>query len=142
MRLRGLLALAIVTATVAITAPSAAASDLPIEIVSVEIAGDDATRFVVDGRRYAGPLRFTALRDGLTLTEQATIEQYLQGIALALRGNLVQGAIQDLLRHGLFAVHHHHIDEFGKQLTPVLGIGQDVPPGYNASSGHNLNSSG
>ena len=80
MRLRRLLGLVMV-AVVTLTAAPAVASELPVEVISVEIAGDVDTRFEVGGRRYAGPLRFTALRDGLTMTERATIEQYLQGIA-------------------------------------------------------------
>jgi stage II sporulation protein D len=64
----------------AVAAPAIAVPP-PVEIVSVELVGDADTRFEVDGRRYAGPMVFTVHRDGIAVTERATIEQYLQGIA-------------------------------------------------------------
>ncbi len=81
---RGMLAVALVVVAF-VGGPafggSALASELPVDVVSVEFVGDDSTRFEIDGRRYAGPLRFTVFRDGVTMTERATIEQYLHGIA-------------------------------------------------------------
>jgi stage II sporulation protein D len=59
----------------------AAAEPPPVEVVSIELVGHDGTRFVVNDRPYAGPVVLTAYRDGIALTERATIEQYLQGIA-------------------------------------------------------------
>ncbi len=75
------LALAVtLTATLA-TSPAHAATPDQAPVVTVELRGDDTTRFVVDGRRYAGPVVFTRLADGITLTERVSIEQYLEGIA-------------------------------------------------------------
>lgn len=62
--------------------PTASGAVVPLqEIVSVELIGDEDTRFVVNGRPYVGPLRITLHGDGIALAEAATIEQYLQGIA-------------------------------------------------------------
>lgn len=51
------------------------------EVLTIELFGSDNARFEVDGRRYAGPMLFTARSNGISFTEFATIEQYLQGIS-------------------------------------------------------------
>ena len=61
------------------TPAEAVRGDAPV--VSIELVGDEGTRFVVGDRPYAGPIIVTAHRDGVALTERATIEQYLRGIA-------------------------------------------------------------
>jgi stage II sporulation protein D len=61
--------------------PEARAYDPPQQVVSIELVGDTSTRFEVNGRRYAGPVVFTERADGISFTESASIEQYLQGIA-------------------------------------------------------------
>jgi len=69
---------------VAVTAvvPGAAAFDSEEkQIQLIELVGADGTRFVVDGRTYVGPIAFKLYNDGITLSEVASIEQYLQGIA-------------------------------------------------------------
>jgi len=68
-------------ASVLAAAMPAAASDLAAGIISVEFVGEPDTRFSIDDRRYAGPVRFALHGDGLAFTEYATVEQYLQGIA-------------------------------------------------------------
>jgi stage II sporulation protein D len=69
-----------VLATLSATPVRAASTD-DARIVTIELVGDGTTRFEVDGRRYAGPMVITRHADGLGLTERATIEQYLEGIA-------------------------------------------------------------
>lgn len=58
----------------------ATAAEPPTEVLSIELSGDSSTRFEVNGYRYAGPLTFTVRADGISMTEAATIEQYLFGI--------------------------------------------------------------
>ncbi|MGI9667605.1 MAG: SpoIID/LytB domain-containing protein [Acidimicrobiia bacterium] len=60
---------------------AAIAAEPTAEIVTIEFVGSDGTRFIVNDRPYAGPMTFTLYRGGIALTESATIEQYLQGIA-------------------------------------------------------------
>lgn len=65
-----------------VAAPDAAAAPPPtVEILDVELVGAGDTTFEVDGRRYRGPMVISRHADGLALTERATIEQYLEGIA-------------------------------------------------------------
>ncbi|GMQ93625.1 MAG: hypothetical protein BMS9Abin12_1105 [Acidimicrobiia bacterium] len=78
---RSLLVAIMTLVLVAGLALPAAAVDPTQEVVSIELVGDPSTRFEVGGRKYAGPVRFTAWADGIAFTETATIEQYLQGIA-------------------------------------------------------------
>ena len=65
-------------AAVGAFAQGVAAAD---EVISIELVGSAETRFVVDDRPYAGPMVVTVHREGLSLAERASIEQYLQGIA-------------------------------------------------------------
>ncbi len=59
----------------------ASAGEPQSDVVSIELIGSPSTRFEVNGRRYAGPLKFTERSDGISFTELASIEQYLYGIA-------------------------------------------------------------
>ncbi len=61
--------------------PSALAMDPWSEVTSIELVGTPSTRFEVNGRRYAGPVRFAGRTDGISFTEYASVEQYLQGIS-------------------------------------------------------------
>ena len=65
----------------ALTHTPVAASETPGEVLSIELIGAHATRFEVDGRRYAGPVLFTARADGIAFTESLPVEHYLFGIA-------------------------------------------------------------
>ena len=76
-----LLVLASIIVSTLGAAPAAAAPPEAAPVVTLELRGDAATRFVVDDRRYAGPMVFTRLADGITVSERASIEQYLEGIA-------------------------------------------------------------
>lgn len=67
--------------SILIGAAPAWASEAVTEIISVELVGTTESRFEVNGRPYAGPIVFTRHADGIAMTERATIEQYLQGIA-------------------------------------------------------------
>jgi len=71
----------LVAAVTATPGVPAIAASLDAQIVTIELVGDEATRFEVDGRSYAGPMVFTRQADGVSVTERATIEQYLEGIA-------------------------------------------------------------
>ena len=77
------MAVGAIVAVAVIAAPEPAVGVTPqaSEIVTVELVGQDGARFVVDGRRYAGPLTITRHVDGLALTERSSIGQYLEGIA-------------------------------------------------------------
>lgn len=61
--------------------PMALAVEPHSEVETIELVGTESTRFEVNGRRYAGPLKFATRGDGISFTESASIEQYLQGIA-------------------------------------------------------------
>jgi stage II sporulation protein D len=71
----------IAVAVIAAPGPAGAITPQASEIVTVEVVGHEDARFVVDGRRYRGPLIITRHVDGLALTERSSIEQYLEGIA-------------------------------------------------------------
>ncbi len=73
-------ALVAILAAVAAAAPAGAVRP-DVDVVTIELVGHDGTRFIVNDRPYAGPVVLTAHRDGVALTERASIEQYLQGIA-------------------------------------------------------------
>jgi stage II sporulation protein D len=75
--LAGLAALVLATAV----QPGAIAAEPQTDVVSIELVGSPSSRFEVNGRRYAGPVKFTERADGISFTESASIEQYLQGIA-------------------------------------------------------------
>ena len=60
---------------------AAIAAEPPAEVISIELVGADDTRFEIDDRPYAGPVVFALHRDGIAVSERASIEQYLQGIA-------------------------------------------------------------
>ena len=66
---------------VAAVQPDAIAAIPQTDVVSIELVGTPTSRFEVNGRRYAGPVKFTERSDGISFTEAASIEQYLQGIA-------------------------------------------------------------
>ena len=66
---------------VAAVQPDAIAAVPQTDVVSIELVGTQTSRFEVNGRRYAGPVKFTERSDGISFTEAASIEQYLQGIA-------------------------------------------------------------
>ncbi len=66
---------------VGVVQPPVNAAEPDTEIESIELVGTSSTRFEVNGRRYAGPLSFAKRGDGISFTESASIEQYLQGIA-------------------------------------------------------------
>ncbi len=75
---------AVVLAAVVLVAGAplpASAIDDTSQVISIELIGESTTRFEIDGRKYAGPIRFTSRPDGVAFTESASIEQYLQGIA-------------------------------------------------------------
>lgn len=57
------------------------AQDSGADIISVELVAVDGATLTYDGRTYAGPLLVTKHPDGLAITEEAPIEQYLHGIA-------------------------------------------------------------
>jgi stage II sporulation protein D (peptidoglycan lytic transglycosylase) len=78
---RALLCAVLVSASITASTVPAIAASLDAQIVTIELGGDATTRFEVDGRRYAGPMVFTRQADGVGVTERATIEQYLEGIA-------------------------------------------------------------
>ncbi|RPI26022.1 MAG: SpoIID/LytB domain-containing protein, partial [Actinobacteria bacterium] len=61
-------------------APAAAQAAADSHIVSVELVPAPGTSFAVDGRTYEGVLRVGAGDDGLVLTEEVTLDQYLKGI--------------------------------------------------------------
>ncbi len=63
--------------------PSTPANATPVdtEVVTITFASDEGARLEFDGRRYVGPLVVTRHRDGLAVTERASIEQYLEGVA-------------------------------------------------------------
>ncbi len=66
----------------ALSVPEASAGEpAQKQVQSIELVGVDDARFVVDGRPYAGPIRLTVYRDGITVSETSSIEQYLEGIA-------------------------------------------------------------
>ena len=69
----------LLAALVLVSAASPALAD--DEVVTVELVVVDGSTLTYDGRTYAGPLLITRHPDGLAITEQATIEQYLHGIA-------------------------------------------------------------
>lgn len=66
---------------VVISAPAALATSGDTQVVSIELVGSDEARFVVDGHRFRGPVTIMRHSDGLVLTERASLEQYLEGIA-------------------------------------------------------------
>jgi stage II sporulation protein D (peptidoglycan lytic transglycosylase) len=67
---------------VAVAAPGAEAFDSEEkQIQLIELVGAQGTRFVIDGRTYVGPISFKLYNDGITLSEVASIGQYLEGIA-------------------------------------------------------------
>ncbi|MCL1595434.1 MAG: SpoIID/LytB domain-containing protein [Actinomycetia bacterium] len=61
--------------------PAVATERVDRQIQSIELVGGPDTRFVIGERRYAGPITFTLFTDGISLSETASIEQYLEGIA-------------------------------------------------------------
>lgn len=73
--------IALVALTTLAGAAPAGAEAPASEIVSIELVGTADTRFTVDDRRYRGPIIITNHADGLTFTERASLEQYLEGIA-------------------------------------------------------------
>lgn len=76
--------LAVASAAIAMVmfaSPAALASEPAVDVVSIELVGNDETRFELNDRPYAGPMMFVLHRDGIAVSERATIEQYLQGIA-------------------------------------------------------------
>lgn len=72
---------ALVAAVVVGTATPSLAQAAGADIVSVELVSVDGATLTYDGRTYAGPLLVTKHPDGLAITEEAPIEQYLHGIA-------------------------------------------------------------
>ncbi|MEN8041868.1 MAG: SpoIID/LytB domain-containing protein, partial [Actinomycetota bacterium] len=80
--MRQLLLVVLMTVMVAaLVQPAAQAISPTTDVVTIELVGTDSTRFEINGRRYAGPVKFTNRSDGIAFTEYASIEQYLQGIA-------------------------------------------------------------
>lgn len=79
---RAAVALGSLIVTVSSVVPGAEALDSDEkEIQSIELAGTPGTRFIINGRTYAGPVTFGLYDDGIALSEVASIEQYLEGIA-------------------------------------------------------------
>lgn len=78
---RSLTALLAAAVLVAVAPLPASAIENTSQVLSIELIGAPSTRFEIDGRKYAGPIRFTSRPDGVAFTESASIEQYLQGIA-------------------------------------------------------------
>lgn len=79
--MRSTLAVIVALVLVGSVAGPVAAIEPRGEVVTIELVGNADTRFEIGGRRYAGPMLFTSRADGISMTESATIEQYLQGIA-------------------------------------------------------------
>ena len=79
--MKRLLVAALVVTAVAVGDVGANAAEPPVEVVSLELVGDEGTRFELNDRPYAGPIMFVLHRDGIAVSERASIEQYLQGIA-------------------------------------------------------------
>jgi len=79
--MRRLLVAVTALASVIVGTPAALATEPPVDVVSIELVGTDGTRFELNDRPYAGPMMFVVHRDGIAVSERASIEQYLQGIA-------------------------------------------------------------
>ena len=80
-RLSTLLSLAVGFSLFAAIAPAMATERVDRQVQTIELVGGSDTRFVIGDRRYAGPITFTLFTDGISLSETASIEQYLEGIA-------------------------------------------------------------
>ncbi|MGI9641573.1 MAG: SpoIID/LytB domain-containing protein [Acidimicrobiia bacterium] len=79
--MRRLAVASVAVAMVMFAGTAALASEPAVDVVSIELVGTEETRFELNDRPYAGPMMFVLHRDGIAVSERATIEQYLQGIA-------------------------------------------------------------
>lgn len=79
--MRWLAAAVLAITSVFIGNSAALATEPAVDVVSIELVGTEGTRFELNDRPYAGPILFVVHRDGIAVSERASIEQYLQGIA-------------------------------------------------------------
>jgi len=66
------------------------------------------------------------------------MEGFQRTLIAALGLDHLEGAIDNVLGDGLFALVHHIVHEFGEHEIPVLGIGQNTAFLGATAAGHTL----